>query len=171
VGVAVARALESCGVAGVALKWPNDVLSGDAKLGGVLLEMSGDTSGNCRVVIGVGLNVDMPDAAAAGIEQTWTDVNTIALADKPTRNQLLAAMLNELLPMAADFESCGFAAWRDAWQVLDAHRGRPVTLHTGTSQMTGIARGVDERGALQLETSTGVHSIYGGEMSLRASQS
>jgi BirA family biotin operon repressor/biotin-[acetyl-CoA-carboxylase] ligase len=171
VGVAVARALDTCGVSDVSLKWPNDVLSGDAKLGGILLEMSGDTAGNCRVVIGVGLNVAMPAVAAAGIDQAWTDVRTIAAAGQPTRNQLLAAMLNELLPLAADFESSGFAAWRDAWQALDAHRDCPVTLHTGATQLSGIARGVDERGALRLETSSGLQAIYGGEISLRADRS
>ena len=68
----------------------------------------------------------------------------------------------------ADFEQQGFDRWRDDWQSLDAFAGAPVILHTGTTQLGGIARGVDERGALQLETTTGVQSVYGGEISLRA---
>ncbi len=68
----------------------------------------------------------------------------------------------------ADFEQQGFTRWRDDWQALDAFANVPVVLNTGSAQLAGIARGVDERGALQLETATGVQSVYGGEISLRA---
>ncbi len=168
VGVAVARALHRCAVPPVQLKWPNDVLYGGAKLGGILLEMTGDTAGRCQVVIGVGLNVAMPAAAAGAIDQAWTDIKTITANQYPGRNHLLAALLNELLPLVADFEQHGFSRWRNDWQALDAFAGAPVVLHTGAAQLGGIARGVDERGALQLETATGVQSVYGGEISLRA---
>ena len=168
VGVAVARALRACDVPSVQLKWPNDVLYGGAKLGGILLEMNGDAAGSCRVVIGVGLNVAMPAAAAGAIDQAWTDVKSITPGQYPKRNRLLAALLNELLPLVADFEQQGFARWRDEWQSLDAFAGAPVVLNTGTTQLGGTAQGVDERGALQLETATGVQSVYGGEISLRA---
>ncbi|MCB1687216.1 MAG: bifunctional biotin--[acetyl-CoA-carboxylase] ligase/biotin operon repressor BirA [Halioglobus sp.] len=170
VGVAVARALRACGVTAVQLKWPNDVLYDGAKLGGILLEMSGDAAGTCRVVIGVGLNVAMPREAAGAIDQAWTDVRSVSAGQPPGRNRLLAELLNELLPLAADFEQQGFAHWRDEWQALDAFAGEPVVLHTGSGQLAGVARGVDERGALQLETTTGVQSVYGGEISLRAAQ-
>jgi BirA family biotin operon repressor/biotin-[acetyl-CoA-carboxylase] ligase len=168
VGVGVARALRACDISGVQLKWPNDMLYGGAKLGGILLEMSGDAAGSCRVVIGVGLNVAMPEAAATGIDQAWTDVRSIAAQPQPRRNQLLAALLNELLPLAADFEQQGFRHWREQWQALDAFSGLPVVLSAGSRQLAGIARGVTERGALQLETASGVQAIYGGEISLRA---
>lgn len=167
VGVAVARALRAFGATSVKLKWPNDILCGVAKLGGILLEMSGDAAGSCRVVIGVGLNVAMPGAAAKAIDQAWTDLKSCC-AQLPGRNQLLAALLNELLPLLADFERAGFARWRDEWLSLDAFESAPVVLNTGAAQLYGIARGVDARGALQLETDAGLQSIYGGEISLRA---
>ncbi len=170
VGVAVARALRAFGISGVQLKWPNDVLYGGAKLGGILLEMSGDAAGSCRVVVGVGLNVSMPGSAAVAIDQAWTDVKTICGRQLPARNNLLAALLNELLPLMADFEQQGFARWRDEWLELDAFAGTPVVLHSGSGQSAGVARGVDERGALRLETASGVQSIYGGEISLRSAQ-
>ncbi len=169
VGVAVTRALLACGVSGLRLKWPNDILCGGSKLGGILLEMSGDAAGSCRVVIGVGLNVAMPNGAAHDIDQDWTDLSSCC-AQRPGRNLLLAALLNELLPLLADFEQRGFSHWRDEWLSLDAFEGTPVVLNTGTSQLAGIARGVDARGALQLETGQGLQSIYGGEISLRAAQ-
>lgn len=168
VGVAVARALRGCDVPGVQLKWPNDVLHGGAKLGGILLEMSGDASGVCRVVIGIGLNVAMPPTAAGAIDQAWTDIRTICGDRHPGRNRVLAALLNALLPLVADFQQQGFAHWREDWQSLDAFADTPVILHSGGAPLAGVARGVDERGALQLETGSGMQTIYGGEISLRA---
>ena len=161
-------ALRVCDVPQVQLKWPNDVLYDGAKLGGILLEMSGDADGMCRVVIGVGLNVAMGESAASAIDQTWTDINRMMEGRYPGRNKLLGALLNELVPLAAGFEEKGFAFWRDDWQSLDAFAGAPVVLNTGAAQLAGVARGVDIRGALQLETTAGVQSVYGGEISLRA---
>ncbi len=170
VGVAVAKALESSGISGVQLKWPNDILFEGAKLGGILLEMVGDAAGSCQLAIGVGLNVAMPERAAQTIEQDWTDVRRIADAGGiacPGRNELLSALLNELLPLIARFETEGFSPWQKSWKALDAHAGKPVILSSGHEQMAGVARGVNERGALQLETSLGIQSIFGGEISLR----
>lgn len=167
VGVAVARALHSTGIDEVQLKWPNDVLHGGAKLGGILLEMVGDVAGPCQVVVGVGLNVAMPAETAGDIDQEWTDLERIAGDERPQRSGLLAALLNELFPLLATFEDGGFAPWREPWQQLDAFADEPVVLLAGDKRTGGVARGVDDRGALQLETATGVQTIYGGELSLR----
>lgn len=167
VGVAVARALAASSVPGVQLKWPNDILHDGAKLGGVLLEMTGDASGACQVVVGVGLNVAMPTAAADEIDQAWTDLRALCGGAPPARNRLVSELLNELLPLLAEFESAGFSRWRDEWQALDAFADQRVVLSSGERVVSGYARGVDERGALQLETTTGIQLVYGGEISLR----
>ena len=166
-GVAVARALADCGLPAVQLKWPNDVLFSGAKLGGILLEMTGDAAGVCQVVIGIGINVSMPGNSARDIDQSWTDLATINGGASPGRNRVLAALLSELLPMVAAYERSGFQAWREAWMALDAYANTPVVLVSGDRRKAGTARGVDERGALQLETTLGSESIYGGELSLR----
>ncbi|MEQ9465548.1 MAG: bifunctional biotin--[acetyl-CoA-carboxylase] ligase/biotin operon repressor BirA [Haliea sp.] len=168
VGVAVARSLAHLALPQLQLKWPNDLLHAGAKLGGVLLEMAGDAAGRCQVVIGVGLNVAMPSAAAQGIDQDWTDLATLSGGRPPGRNAVVASLLNELLPLAASFAHTGFAPWREAWMALDAFADTPVVMHSGEQRQAGIARGVDERGALQLETTLGLRPIYGGEISLRA---
>lgn len=168
VGVVVARALRNCGVPALQLKWPNDLLADGAKLGGILLEMTGDATGVCQVVVGIGLNVDMPLEQGAGIDQSWTDVARWCPGERPSRSRLLGAVLDELLPLLAGFERDGFAAWRDEWQSLDAFSGETVVLQSAGQQMAGIARGVDGRGALQLETAAGgVQSFFGGEISMR----
>jgi BirA family transcriptional regulator, biotin operon repressor / biotin---[acetyl-CoA-carboxylase] ligase len=169
VGVAAARALSGCGVEGVELKWPNDLLFQQRKLGGVLLEMVGDATGVCQVVVGVGINVLMPASAGEDIDQPWTDLGMLpGEGEPPSRSVLLGALLSELLTLLAGFEEGGFGPWREPWQELDAHAGSAVILTAGEEQTAGVARGVDERGALLLETSLGIKPVYGGELSLRA---
>ena len=101
------------------------------------------------------------------IDQRWTDLARIADGRTPSRNALLAALLDQLLPLAAGFESTGFAPWQEPWSELDAFAGTSVILHSGDHRQGGVCRGVDNRGALQLETTTGIQKIYGGEISLR----
>lgn len=168
VGVAVAQTLSDLGLPEVQLKWPNDVQHEGKKLGGVLLEMVGDASGHCQVVVGIGINVSMPSVAANAIDQAWTDISAMTTsANAPGRNALLSALLDQLLPLLAEFEGGGFTPWREAWQALDAHADKAVIIAKGNDKTAGVARGVDSRGALQLETSVGVQSVYGGEISLR----
>src|SRR5690606_22869911 len=72
--VAVVRALQRAGVDGLGVKWPNDVLRHGNKLAGILLEVQGDVTGPCRVVIGIGINVHMPASAGASIDQAYSDL-------------------------------------------------------------------------------------------------
>ena len=151
VGVTVVRALESLGVEGVKLKWPNDILYDGAKLGGVLLEMTGDAAGVCQVVVGVGINVSMPRSAAVSIDQSWVDLGGICAGAVPRRSTVVAALLNEMLPMVAGFESEGFGPLHQAWTELDAYADQPVVIHSGEKRQRGICRGVDGRGARRLQ--------------------
>lgn len=167
VGVALARALESAGAGGVALKWPNDVLWRGAKLAGVLTELHGDALGPTAVVIGVGINVRLSKATRARIGQAAADLET-ACEVVPDRNWLLAGVLDELDRLLEVFGRAGFASLRDEWQRRHAQQGRRVTLTLpdGTRR-SGRARGVAEDGALLLETRSGTQRFLSGEISLR----
>lgn len=176
VGVAVARGLESLGARGVRLKWPNDVLFendsansaqlGDkfAKLAGILIELSSDRRG-VQVCIGIGLNLQTPEAelaqAAAGLDQT--------LAGPVDRHAVLAAILLALIEVLDTFAVNGFAGLKNEWQSRHAWQDRPVhLLADGEHSRSGICRGVDDDGALLLETSAGIERILAGDLSLRA---
>lgn len=167
VGVAVVDALKKAGVDGASLKWPNDVLYNSRKLAGVLLEMTGDASGPCQVVVGVGLNVAMPKGQA--IDQPWVDVKTIN-SNAANRNQVLGFLLNELMPLLANFEKSGFSVYRDRWLHLDAFYNKDVAIMLGDTVVLGVATGVDETGALLLKTETGLQAFSGGEVSLRIAE-
>lgn len=164
-GVAVASALKGLGVPGVGLKWPNDVLVEGSKLCGILLEMTGDPAGRCQVVLGVGVNHRLPPVVAAQIDQAWVRLEDL----KPGlgRNELAAVVLAELLGMLERFSREGFQAYREQWQQLDVYAGREVVIKTGTTDLPGIARGVDSSGGLLLEVMGQIQVIKGGEMSLR----
>jgi BirA family biotin operon repressor/biotin-[acetyl-CoA-carboxylase] ligase len=165
IGVAVAKALESLGVAGVALKWPNDVLLGGEKLGGILVEIAAGGAGPWRAVAGIGINVDMPRDAGARIDQPWTDLASRGI--HPDRNRLASRVLAEVIAAGDRFAETGFEGFRDDWDCRDAVRGRAVEVRDGSSVHAGTARGVDADGALLVEADGGCQRISVGDVSLR----
>ena len=169
VGVAVWRALVRAGAQGVTLKWPNDIWFQDRKIGGVLIELRAEASGPAHVVIGVGLNVALSAAARREIEAGGVRVAAVAdaCAVAPSRNLVAGALLDELLSMLGQFEREGFAAFRDAWMALDALSGRPARVLLADTAISGTARGVDQEGALLLDTGDRVQRFVSGEASLR----
>ena len=170
VGVAVARAARRAGADGIMLKWPNDILFQGRKIGGVLIELRTEAGGPAHVVIGVGINVTLPERARTEIEAGGA--RAAALIDAcgtapPSRNLVAGAILDELLSMLAQFEREGFAAFKDAWSELDALSGRPARVLLADTAIAGTARGVDPEGALLLETGGRVQRFVSGEVSLR----
>lgn len=167
-GVACARALASLGIAGVQLKWPNDLLHAGRKLGGILIEVQGDAAGPCAVVIGIGLNLRLRAGLRTAIAQAVTDLASIG-ERLPQRNRLLGAALIELEQVLTQFAQHGFAPLREEWMARHAHQGRPVTLSLGAGgTIAGVAAGVAEDGALLLDTARGQERFVNGEVSLRA---
>jgi len=167
VGVALARGLAELAGAGIALKWPNDIVTQDGKLGGILIEMAGDVLGPGAAVIGVGINVALSPAVRLGIDQPAADLEGF-LEGPVDRNALLAVLLTELDGALALFAAEGFAPFRPEWESRHAQQDRPVTLllPDGRSE-AGLARGVASDGALVLETPAGLKRFHSGEISLR----
>jgi BirA family transcriptional regulator, biotin operon repressor / biotin---[acetyl-CoA-carboxylase] ligase len=167
VGVACVRGLARCGVAGVGLKWPNDLVHGGRKLGGILIEAAPDAEGTA-VVCGIGLNVRVPESIRRGIPQAVTDAAQIA-GTPPSRSALLAALLIELDMAMRRFAADGFAAVRDEWLRAHAYQDRPVRLVLDDARsVEGRAVGVAEDGALLLERGGAIERYHAGEVSLRA---
>ena len=167
VGIALIRCLQSFGIDTAAMKWHNDIVVNDAKLAGILIDVVGETSGPCAVIIGVGINVAMPQIAAAGIEQSWTDMRTVTGRDTISRNQLAARLLDHMLPVIATFESDGLQPFLDEWNRFDSVKGCQINLQLSGETVSGKACGVDAGGALLVETSAGRQRFASGEVSLR----
>lgn len=161
--LAVKRALLRQSYNAVGVKWPNDVLFERQKLAGILLEVSGDVSGPCKVVIGIGLNIDMPLLAGRAIDQPFSDLK--AIRDEPVdRNRLASILVSELVALVRIFQTDGFKPFQEEWQLADVYLGQAVEVHSGQHVQPGICRGVDEVGRLILETTEGFKHIAGGEV-------
>lgn len=169
VGVAVIKALEQQGIHDVGLKWPNDIYWQQKKLGGILVEVTGDQGGPCSAVIGLGLNVLLSQQEGQGIEQDWVDLATIMKGKKVSRNALLASIIEQLLALVSNYNAMVFKTYRDAWVGYDCMRGRAVDLFIGHEQVTGVVQGINEQGLLSLELPTGEIKYYAsGEVSFSA---
>lgn len=168
VGVALADVLERHGVE-VALKWPNDVLvlgkGPSRKLAGILLEVSGDLSGPCEVVIGLGLNVSLPETVREAIDQPVAAVHD--QAPGVTRNRLAADIIDALLTLLPRFEREGFAGWRDGWNRRHAHAGQAIDIIQGPRRQEAVAEGVDAAGNLVVWLDGERQSLASGEISVR----
>ena len=168
VGVALARALEAAGFVGVRLKWPNDLIHGDAKLGGILVELSGDALGPSLAIVGIGLNVRLTAAARREIGQPATDLASLGAAQAIDRNALLARVAAELVTVLEGYADAGFAPLRAAWQRRHAYQKKAVrVLLPDGGTVRGTIAGVDSDGALILDSGGRRLRFVSGEVSLR----
>ncbi|MFV1972982.1 MAG: bifunctional biotin--[acetyl-CoA-carboxylase] ligase/biotin operon repressor BirA [Thiohalobacterales bacterium] len=166
-GIAVVRSLTSFGITSAGLKWPNDILVDGAKLAGILIDVTGESTGPCAVIIGIGINVSMPAAAAAVIDQRWTDLCSLTGREQFSRNRLAASVLDNLLAVIEEFERYGMEPFMDEWQRLDLVNGKQVDLKLPNETVPGLACGIDSAGALLVDTAAGQRRFASGEISLR----
>ncbi|ABL98408.1 bifunctional biotin--[acetyl-CoA-carboxylase] ligase/biotin operon repressor BirA [Shewanella amazonensis] len=164
VGCSLAKVLKDLGVAGIGLKWPNDVYLDGRKLAGILVEMKGQADSNCELIIGIGVNMAMPDAQGEVIDQPWADLQGLAM---PGKTEFAVRLQRQLQADLALFEREGLKAFLERWQASDSFIGKPVNLIMADKVETGICRGIDEQGALLLEVAGESKSYIGGEISLR----
>lgn len=165
IGIAVCDAVRSLGARDAMLKWPNDLVANQRKLGGILIELNGDLGGTCRAVIGIGINVQMPGAAAVDIDQPWIDLR--ALGVSASRNAVVAALLSSVLPAIRVFEDHSLAPFHARWRDYDVCFGQQVSVTGAGAATAGLSRGIDPAGGLLLETEDGMRVFKGGEVSLR----
>ena len=164
VGLAVMQTLRELSIPGVGLKWPNDVLVGQKKIAGILLELVGDPADVCHVVLGVGINVNMQ--ANDEVDQQWTSMR-LESGKVFDRNHLVAALGATLQRYLALHQAGGFLAIQAEWEQNHLWQGRDVSLIAGVNKIDGQVVGIDSQGALRLRVG-GVEKVFsGGELSLR----
>ena len=172
VGLAVLRALHKSGLRdaeSVALKWPNDIVADGAKLAGVLIETQGEMLGPTTVVIGIGINVSLSDKMKTGIDQPATDVRSLC-AQTPSRNRMLACVLQELVMVLDEFRQRGFQSFKSAWREHHALQGKAVrVVFADGSAQDATVKDVADDGALIVTVKGKQLHVTAGEVSLRAS--
>ncbi|KXU38686.1 biotin--protein ligase [Ventosimonas gracilis] len=164
-GLALLKTLHETGLTRAGLKWPNDVLVDDRKIAGILLELSGDPSAVCHLVIGIGINVNRR-VEAVGIDQPWTSL-FLELGHLCDRTELAIRLSEHLRDYLQIHFAKGFSALREQWEAHHLWQGKSAVLISGAGQITGKVLGVDERGALRLQTAAGEQRFSAGELSLR----
>jgi len=165
VGVALCEALTELGVDQLGLKWPNDVYYQGKKLAGILIELESHGSDCCDIVIGVGLNIALPNLVSTLIDQPYTDLSEANISLE--RNVIAATILKHLWQVLDDFEMLGFKSMAERWNTFDCFVEQHVMLMMGQRTISGIAKGVDGQGGIVLMIDNEQQTFFGGEISLR----
>jgi BirA family biotin operon repressor/biotin-[acetyl-CoA-carboxylase] ligase len=167
VGVALMRSLHEFGISGSQLKWPNDVLINRGKLAGILIELQGDMEGPSTAVIGMGINLNLPDKLKQQIDQPVTDLASV-FNEVINPNHLLGILLKHLSNVLVAFEQGGFATLRNEWTQHHAYHEQDVRmLMPDGREIHGVVQGITEDGSLLVTTAEGVQRFISGEISLR----
>jgi BirA family transcriptional regulator, biotin operon repressor / biotin---[acetyl-CoA-carboxylase] ligase len=156
-GVGAARALRALGVAQAALKWPNDLVVGGAKLGGILVETRGSLA-----VLGIGINCRRDAGLEARLRRPMAALDEFVAVD---RNRLIERVARSLLEALAMFQAHGLEALRGEWERMDAHAGKRLRVRLADGRvLTGLARGLDGDGGLRLQTRAGLRAVRSGRV-------
>ena len=169
IGIGTAQALERLGIHGIGLKWPNDIVARDAKLGGVLCEVRPAPAESVTVVVGIGLNVDLKntDVEAAVTSRLGPAVDLASCCDEiPSRAVISAALIENLFATMVCFEAGGFSPFHDLWQEYDWLRGQEVMVTSCADFGAGIAEGVDIDGALLVNAKGNTRRFTSGSVTL-----
>lgn len=150
----------------VELKWPNDIYLKGKKLAGILIDLEGQPLESCHSVIGIGINLSMPDKSAAQVDQPWSELKSI-VGCSIDRNQLVAQIIIELKKRLLQHSVSGLEEMLIDWHRHDIYFNKQIKIISGEKEVFGISRGIDNQGALLMEIDGTVSPVYGGEVSLR----
>lgn len=167
-GLGAIDALEELGASGVELKWPNDLVAMDGKLGGILTEVQQQSAGTATVVTGIGVNVDLTSTVDIETVSGWAhqvvDMKSICDA-QPSHEEIAGQFTTHLLQAFVDFEMSGFAVMANRWSRYDWLLGRDITIDTADQQFSGVGAGIANDGALLVETpEAGVRRVTSGSI-------
>ena len=168
-GCAIGEGLERNFGLKMQLKWPNDLYLGGRKCGGVLIDLVQSSNQDWTIVVGVGLNVAMPNSGGNDIDQPWTDLGSHSVAPL-TRNEVGGQLLGALAPLLSSWQVGAFSQWRESWSRRDLMAGHQITVQQGNHSISGRADGVDHSGALRIVTNEGLTVVQSGEASMLRSK-
>jgi BirA family biotin operon repressor/biotin-[acetyl-CoA-carboxylase] ligase len=175
--ITVARLLRAIGAGEIGVKWPNDIIWRNRKLAGLLLETRKRNQLD-EIVVGIGINVKMPGNQITTIEQPWVDLRTV-IGQPISRNTLAALLIEHCLQTLMSYSQDGLTTFLSDWYHFDLLYGQLVTLENSTFNgdsttaktlrrtVTGRASGIDEQGALLLQTDEGKQRYFYGEARIR----
>lgn len=165
--VAVTKAIEKMAGIRLGIKWPNDIFYGGKKVVGILTEMNAEMDAVNYIVIGIGINVniaqtDFPDE----LQTIATSLQAIS-GNVIDRKELLSQVLIELETAYQEVLKNGFRSVLNEWKVYSITLGQVVNVIGIDRTFSGLARDIDEDGALLVETENGVERVLAGDVSIR----
>ncbi len=169
IGIGIAEALERFGIEGIGLKWPNDIVARDSKLGGVLSEVLPANAEGVTVVVGIGLNIDFKDTdAVSRISSRFGHITDLASCcdSLPSHADIAAALIQCLFDTMVRFEADGFSAFCEKWPRYDWLRGQRVKIETADGLVAGVVDGVEPDGALVLKVGADTRRFISGSVIL-----
>ena len=145
-------------------KWPNDILLSGRKLGGILVEIINHKNGLLNLVIGIGINVKLPQSAE--ISQPYAQLTELDL--NIDREKILIKVIQRIYSRLAQFEEKGIdEEFMQQWINHNEFFGDEVNIFTEQGAISGIEKGIDKRGYLKVITDEGERYFNAGEVSLR----
>ena len=173
IGVCALRALIPhlpAGTGAPQLKWPNDLVAGGRKLGGILIDLRAESGGPGLAVVGIGINAALGAQLQRQVAATGTEPTDLAGlgVDPRARARLAAGLIESIVAGLAQFEREGLSGFIEEWRRADALEGRPVRVLVTEPPVRGIACGIDAQGALLVQTAKGLKRFISGEVSVRA---
>lgn len=172
IGVAVVAALRRLDIGGLSLKWPNDIVAFDGKVGGILTEIQSGKATHVTVVTGIGLNVCFEQTFQIDDESGWAqravDLKSIK-PDLPDRELIAGTLVDSLYLAIRKFEESGLVEFTNDWRQHDWLRGKEITVDTPARQVNGTAAGIADDGALLVETKDGQERVLSGSIVLAGS--
>jgi BirA family biotin operon repressor/biotin-[acetyl-CoA-carboxylase] ligase len=166
-GVAALHTLRATGIDDVSLKWPNDLVAHNSKLGGILAETLSRGETNSTIIAGIGINFDLPAQLIRDNASDWAqraiDISVLT-RNPPTRETLSAELIGQIVDAFVLFEEQGLDAFVDFWRRNDWLRGRTVTVEESGGRVHGTACGIDDNGALLVREGSNITRVTSGSI-------
>jgi BirA family transcriptional regulator, biotin operon repressor / biotin---[acetyl-CoA-carboxylase] ligase len=150
----------------IQLKWPNDLIYNNAKLGGILIETRGQHAGSVDVVIGIGINININTQFSCLIDQKVTDLSTV-YGNLPPRNYIASIIINNIFNLLAEYPQNGFEKYIGDWHQLDISKGKKAVLHSSGKKIVGTVNNIDDNGNLVMVVNGKKVKFSSGDLSLR----
>ena len=165
IGAAIAETLNDNGFKEIGLKWPNDLICGMKKLGGILVESHVKDEDLTRIIIGVGINFTTPSLS---LDSTRYNLQPTALeiisSESFNKSQLIASLIISIMHAIKEYDEYGFDPFFKTYKKYDFLKGRNITVERNNDNLSGLNDGISEDGELVIVNEVGRHHIINGSI-------
>jgi BirA family biotin operon repressor/biotin-[acetyl-CoA-carboxylase] ligase len=160
IGLAVINAIKEYGIKEkILIKWPNDILWKDKKIAGILIDANAEINGNCKLIIGVGINLNMATIPQSSDLQSFMSLKKI-IGHTIDKNKMVALLINNIFIFIKKFEKDGLHSFIEQWHNYDYLYDKKLKIKDANIEKQGIAKGIDPYGRLILQLNNGNEQMF-----------